>query len=44
MRNLIDFVIENANEIINYEVEYYCDEAKVIFTMKDGQTISVWEE
>lgn len=37
MVDIIDFVIANANEIVNYEISYYSDdETEVVFTMKNG--------
>ena len=43
MYDIIDFVMENSNEISNYEITYYdCDEdsmGEVEFTMKNGDKI-----
>ena len=40
MYDIIDFVIENSNEIVDYEITYYedCEETigEIEFTMKNG--------
>lgn len=39
MFDIIDFVMENANQIQDYEVEYFSDHTIcVTFTMKNGDT------
>ena len=36
MKNLIDFIIENAKWIERYEIEEFEDESEINFFMEDG--------
>ena len=41
MNDIINFVMDNPNEIANYEILYYSDGNKeVVFTMKNGDEYS----
>lgn len=45
MNDIIDFAIENAQNIKTYEINYYSDDSiEVVFTLIDGDTYTFFEE
>lgn len=45
MNDIIDFAIENAQNIKTYEITYYSDGLiEVVFTLADGDTYTFFEE